>query len=363
MINGAGYVCSGLAAVRSGQGYRHGSPGRAFVYDGRIAGVSLVSRKSLKEIRRGLYGAGNIRCPICLERFTEDAAGRTVTLEHVPPKALGGKPMCLTCKRCNAGAGHGVDQAAVLLTRPPKATVEIMGQKETIHLSADPTSRSLGTITSPRHRPEDFSEWLKTKPTMTLTVRTLKSEYAAVSWLKSAYLSVVSLLGPTAGYRYAESKSLEVVRQQILQPRSNLIRSFSFRCPDSALDTGITLARSPLLCWSVKMHDSLVVLPRGGDNSFYRSLEALRQRVGTGHLQVTGSPTWNLLRFGFLPTASFQLKDAATFSTKYKLDTLFGVAMRVATPDFAASGFCADHQGRHGTVLFTGADDPPPTAS
>ena len=324
-----------------------------------------MSRKSLKEIRRGLYEAGNIRCPICLERFTEAEAldGRTVTLEHVPPKALGGKPMCLTCTSCNVGAGHGVDQAAVLLSRPPKATVKIIGQEETIHLSDDPTSRLLGTITSPRHRPEDFSDWLKTKPTMTLTVRTPKSEYAAVSWLKSAYLSVVSLLGPPAGYRYAESKSLEMVRQQILQPRSKLIPSFSFRCPDSSLDSGITLVRSPLLCWSVKMRGSLVVLPRGGDDSFYGSLEALRQRVGTGALQVTGSPTWNLLRFGFLPTISFQLKNATTFRSRYRRDTLFGVSMKVATPDFAGSGFCANHQGRHGTVLFTSTDDPRPASS
>ena len=279
-------------------------------------------------------------------------------MEHVPPHAFGGKAMCLTCTRCNVGAGQGVDQAAVLLTRPHKATVEIMGKEETIHLSDDPTSGSLGTITSSRHRPEDFREWIRTKPTMTLTVRTPKPEYAAVSWLKSAYLSVVSLLGPTAGYRYAESKSLEVVRRQILQPRSNLIPSYSFRCPDSPLDAGITLARSPLLCWSVKMRDCVVVLPRGGDDSFYGSVKALRTRVGTGSFQVTGRPTWNLLKFGFLPTASFSLKDPADFRTKHKLNTLFGASMRIATPDFAGSGVCADHQGRYVTVLFTSGDIP-----
>ena len=42
-----------------------------------------MSRKSVKEIRRALYDAGNLRCPICLEPFTESEAieGRTVTLE------------------------------------------------------------------------------------------------------------------------------------------------------------------------------------------------------------------------------------------------------------------------------------------
>ena len=166
-------------------------------------GVDQVSRKSIRETRRRLYEAGNVRCPICLEPFTEAGVldGSAVTLEHVPPppRALGGRPICLTCKECNAGAGHGIDQAAVLLIRPPKATVRIMGRKETIHLH------------------------------------------------------------------------------------------------DALLDVGITLARSPLLCWSVKMRECIVLLPRGGDDSFYGSVEGLRQPVGTGSFRVTGHPTWNLL--------------------------------------------------------------------
>ena len=321
-------------------------------------GVSLVSSRSTKEIRRTLFEDGNAKCPICLEAFTEAEAieGQTVTLEHVPPKALGGKPMCLTCTKCNVGAGQGVDQAATLLTRSPKATIEILGRLETVYLTDDLAGSLLGKVTSPRHRPEELREWLKTKPTLTLTLTSPKPEYAAVSWLKSAYLSVFSLLGSTAGYRYAESKSIETVRRKILDPYSNVIRTFSFRCPESSLDEGITLMRTPLLCWSVKMRDCLVVLPRGGDDSFYESLEALREQVGTGSIEFTGSPTWYLLRFGFLPTASFQLKDPADFSAKHKLDTLFGKQMRIASPEVAGSGVCTDHQEQHVTVLFTSID-------
>ena len=42
-------------------------------------------------LRVSLYGRGNNACPICLTGFTRDQAssGRTVTLEHVPIKALG----------------------------------------------------------------------------------------------------------------------------------------------------------------------------------------------------------------------------------------------------------------------------------
>ena len=98
-----------------------------------------MSSRSTKEIRRTLFEDGNAKCPICLEAFTEAEAieGQTVTLEHVPPKALGGKPMCLTCTKCNVGAGQGVDQAATLLTRSPKATIEILGRLEAVYLTDD----------------------------------------------------------------------------------------------------------------------------------------------------------------------------------------------------------------------------------
>ncbi len=242
-----------------------------------------MSIKSGKKIRSRFYAAGNIKCPICLAPFTETEveAGETVTLEHVPPKALGGKPLCLTCTKCNSNAGYGVDQAATMLTREPKATIEIMGKLETIYLAGADSSGLLGTVTSPRHRPEQLREWLKTKPSMTLTVTTPKQEYAAVSWLKSAYLSVFSLLGSTAGYQYVESKGLKIVRQQILDPHSPVIRSFWLRCPESPLDEGITLVRDPFLCWCVKIKDSIVLLPRGGDDSFYDSVGALIECAGT----------------------------------------------------------------------------------
>ena len=48
--------------------------------------------------------------------FTRDqsSSGRTVTLEHVPIKALGGQARCLTCRNCNADSGRSIDQAAAM---------------------------------------------------------------------------------------------------------------------------------------------------------------------------------------------------------------------------------------------------------
>jgi hypothetical protein len=46
-------------------------------------------------------------CPICEQAFGRDAlADKRLTLEHVPPRALGGRPILLTClsnRRDSAG--------------------------------------------------------------------------------------------------------------------------------------------------------------------------------------------------------------------------------------------------------------------
>ena len=56
-----------------------------------------------RRLRQRLFDAGNNRCPICLSEFErlDVVAGTEVTLEHAPPKSLGGVPICLTCKSCN----------------------------------------------------------------------------------------------------------------------------------------------------------------------------------------------------------------------------------------------------------------------
>lgn len=52
-------------------------------------------------------------CPICLEQFPANAVKNSfknfLTLEDVPPKSLGGKPIILTCKTCNNTIGHKID--------------------------------------------------------------------------------------------------------------------------------------------------------------------------------------------------------------------------------------------------------------
>jgi hypothetical protein len=52
-------------------------------------------------------------CPLCFETFFEKDLDATLenylTLEDIPPKSLGGKPLALTCKKCNSRSGHELD--------------------------------------------------------------------------------------------------------------------------------------------------------------------------------------------------------------------------------------------------------------
>jgi hypothetical protein len=67
-------------------------------------GASALSRISRYS---NLYG-----CPICTRLLPAEALqSGELTLEHVPPRALGGRGIALTCKSCNTEAGSMVDAA------------------------------------------------------------------------------------------------------------------------------------------------------------------------------------------------------------------------------------------------------------
>jgi hypothetical protein len=52
-------------------------------------------------------------CPCCLGVYPREAvAARALTIEDVPPKVLGGRPMLLTCGKCNSSSGTNFDAHA-----------------------------------------------------------------------------------------------------------------------------------------------------------------------------------------------------------------------------------------------------------
>jgi hypothetical protein len=70
--------------------------------------VGYETDKGPKEINEPLY-----ICPLCLRGYLKIALSQNLpnplTLEDVPPKSLGGKPLILTCKECNNRSGTLLD--------------------------------------------------------------------------------------------------------------------------------------------------------------------------------------------------------------------------------------------------------------
>ncbi len=63
---------------------------------------------TITEINQPMY-----ICPLCLRGYTKVALDQSfhnpLTIEDVPPKSLGGKPLLLTCKECNSKGGYLLD--------------------------------------------------------------------------------------------------------------------------------------------------------------------------------------------------------------------------------------------------------------
>ena len=278
-----------------------------------------MGKKTAEKRRKRLkfFDLGNTRCPICLRSFTRDAAekGQTVTLEHVPPETLGGSVKCLTCKPCNNSAGRKLDRAAERMNRAimdrkaglgRKVVVNACGSQETGYLSMDggldpeAIRRLPGSSDAKQQREKSLqqqhgqeialwveatrrpsSKWDVNKGFTISMPKEPPGNYVMVSWLRSAYLLVFSLLGP-AGYQYAESEAIRPIREQIMKPDEELapplLWNLSSPSPEDVI--GIQNRRQPF-CWIVKMGSMVVLLPRGGPAAHYREVVELADQIKT----------------------------------------------------------------------------------
>ena len=279
-----------------------------------------MSRKSGERVRLGLYRAGNLKCPICLTSFTEDEAkaGETVTLEHVPPKALGGSVLCLTCAPCNAGAGGSLDQAAATMNREmtgrgPEVRLNIYGTEHTTHLLSDGDARArLARLAASNPTAAQLQGQLGGREIRLLTeikrgptwdqkhgftariVRPLRNHVEA-SWLRSAYLMVFSLLGQ-AGYRYADGDAVRPIREQIMKPDEEIVPCSLWDLSSiSARDNIIVMKRHKPFCWLAKIGAIGVLLPHAGEEKHYREVIELPDQIG---LKCKGLVGWRPMKFG-----------------------------------------------------------------
>lgn len=284
-----------------------------------------MSKKSRRDQRLHLFELGNDRCPICLTYFDKTSVenGKEVTLEHVPPKGLGKNSiaMCLTCAMCNKTAGEGIDPAAISLNRQAKEGLDV-----TVLLSD--TLPMKGKLTGEKLTIKGRNDVLpEIRPNFTGTIkgRIPDPTYASVSHLKSAYLSVFSLLGPY-GYKYAESEALTKVREQIMYPHDKVIEKYAFGVDDQYLEGDAVFIDREKQHWAVKVDDSIILLPRNGHTSFYDETEAIHSN---GQGEIRGL-YWRPVKFGRVNRHKLSI-DWNTYSKAHTgVENLFGKDCSIA---------------------------------
>lgn len=234
-------------------------------------------------------------CPLCRHGYTRETIA-ALTREHVPPKALGGRPLVLTCRRCNHNAGgkNGVDTSAAHIDRlrrfgkgtlgkPLNASMEFDGLNLNVELSKTekhleiaglPNSNPPGTCDVFKTRLESLEASKRTDWKFKLSLPTIRPRpgYDRISWLRTAYLAAFASLG----YRYALRSVLDQVRAQIATPNIKSLDFYYFtpRTP-LAPAPGLMLVNLSQITSAVfvSFDDFFIALPfSDNDHDFYTKL-------------------------------------------------------------------------------------------
>jgi hypothetical protein len=231
-------------------------------------------------------------CPICLRVITDL---RDLSKEHVPPRAIGGRVLCLTCKQCNNSSGHSIDAAVVerlemantlkVGTQQKFLNLEIEGVK--INASAMRRGSSLHFQIEPHHNsPAAIGEFLsKSKKLnsdlkMQVWFRNSYSErLALVGYLRIAYLYLFAKLG----YSYILHESLDPVREQIKRPNEEIIYQWWLERKEGLANEVVYFCDKPFTGSVVALHQYLIILPAVAEPyDQYKKLNELTSNTAKG---------------------------------------------------------------------------------
>jgi hypothetical protein len=226
-------------------------------------------------------------CPICGKGYSEESAvSGELTLEHVPPRSMGGKGLLLTCKDCNSNAGHKINHHIKNQLDLERFTPIILGQSDIkktsgdIHINGNkfPVTfqskaecteiRLIGKANNPKkvNRLKEYMAALSANGNsdgvefkISKTVK-LDTRYLKIAFLKYGFLLITALLG----YTYAFDRRLSVVREQILNPENDLLDTSFWMEPGKDQPfpkRRIILVSDPLPLFLVTFDKGVVILP------------------------------------------------------------------------------------------------------
>lgn len=244
-----------------------------------------IFRHGSKAIAKYLNGdSSRYYCPICGVGYPESSAisGDELTLEDVPPKSIGGRPILLTCRKCNSRAGHTIDIATANKRKLEDSARIVLGQEKGkipfIKLSFDQLNiaatissedsydiRPIENANAPA-RIEMYKEHLNNLANnnsdgfeFKLSIsQKYNHHFFKLSHLKSAFLLVFAWLG----YRYAFDTRLEVVRRQIQDPENDFLGTrFWIKGDENMPLNKVMFVRNPLPVLLVSFNSFSIVLP------------------------------------------------------------------------------------------------------
>jgi len=242
-------------------------------------------------------------CPLCLRLFTPDRINE-LTVDHVPAEQMGGNRLILTCRRCNSESGAflqgemrkqenpvaalrgELDQPhPVRMTLSTGATIhaELSGQPgsgyrlNVIEAADSEAAREAFKEDMGRMTADGSNDW-------SLNLDFYRDRHhpvaARVGWLREAFLVGFAVLG----YRYILDAALSRVREQLAQPREELITSYQIVSPEKPPDQkAFLMITEPewLRSVAVQFGRRIVFLPRIGDPGIYDRLSE-RRRISSG---------------------------------------------------------------------------------
>ena len=238
-------------------------------------------------------------CPLCLDGMTiEELDTGELTVEHVPPKALGGHELVLTCKQCNNSAGskfdgpaHTEDRLRRFLSgqseRPETVTFSVDGFATRVEMrTAGQTGMlffGVPKINSPADvdRMEEHMRELSTTRSTDFRIAitpqaTYSPDHARISWVRTGYLAAFALFG----WRYILQPALQPIRDQLMNPSAITLPALSMYVPDGDPDRReIWVLKKPVERQSVLVMSGRhgVFLPLPND---HRNLAELADSVG-----------------------------------------------------------------------------------
>lgn len=254
-------------------------------------------------------------CPLCLKGFGPKAleAG-FLTIEDVPPRHAGGRPMVLTCRECNNWSGAELDHHSQAMEAifgfakgelDGEVPVRVSIGATSVRANLSAVGRDVRVVVVPEaNDPLDnaalkrlmgdmveFGGWDGNEFGVEFEQR-FQYRSALISWLRAGYLAAFAALG----YRYIGRESLKVVREQIRAPNFDIINFFSSTSVDAPSDErGILLIEDPatLRSVSVRMGRYMVFLPTlDADEHFYARLETEAKTLGRIHAASGKTIPW-----------------------------------------------------------------------